>query len=77
MGRHESKSSHRPGSVTVDHQLNNDLAIIVGECDLLDDLLAEGTDASARVKLIKITAQRMADKINARPRPVRANLDPP
>jgi hypothetical protein len=51
------------------HELNNDLAIIVGECDLLSDLL-EKADAQARVRVIKTTANRIAEKISAHPSPV-------
>jgi hypothetical protein len=51
------------------HELNNDSTIIVGECDLLANLLEEEPDALARVQVIKTTAIRMAERVSARPSP--------
>lgn len=49
------------------HELNNGLAVIIAECDLLEEILAEQTAALARIKVIKRAAQHMADRIAARP----------
>jgi hypothetical protein len=48
------------------HHLNNDLAIIVGDCDLLAELVKEDPICLARVKAIKVIAMRMADRIETR-----------
>ena len=58
---------------TLAHDLNNDLTVIVGACDILTQLLKDNlvqVDAiGARVRVIKATAQRMADRIENRPCP--------
>lgn len=58
------------------HDLINDLAIIVGDCDILAELLKkkslnlEQADAIVvRAQAIKATAMRMADRIETRPCP--------
>jgi len=52
------------------HELNNDLGIIIAECELLERTLeTEEPGTSARVKAIKIAACRMADRISASPWP--------
>jgi hypothetical protein len=51
---------------TLAHDLNNDLAIIVGDCDLLAELLKEQPICFARLKAIKASAMRMADRIETR-----------
>jgi hypothetical protein len=50
---------------TLAHDLNNDLTIIVGECDLLAEML---TDEAARARMTKIrsVAMRMAERIENR-----------
>lgn len=55
------------------HDLINDLAIIVGECDLLDDSLPEG-DGAQRLKIIRATARRMADRIAYHPCPAKTEM---
>jgi nitrogen-specific signal transduction histidine kinase len=55
---------------TLAHELNNDLGIIIAECELLERTLKnEEAGTSARVKAIRIAACRMADKISANPWP--------
>jgi len=55
---------------TLAHELNNDLGIIIAECELLERTLeTEEPGTSARVKAIKIAACRMADRISASPWP--------
>jgi nitrogen-specific signal transduction histidine kinase len=53
---------------TLAHELNNDLGIIIAECELLEGTLKQ-EEASARVKAIRIAACRMADRISANPSP--------
>lgn len=50
---------------TLAHDLNNDLTIIIGECDLLAEIL---TDESAQARMTKIRsiAVRMAERIENR-----------
>jgi hypothetical protein len=48
------------------HGLNNDLSVIIGQCDMLEGALTQQSDAAARVQLIKTTAQHMADKLATR-----------
>jgi hypothetical protein len=62
-------TTHRPvvtERCTLAHQLNNDLAIIVGNCDLLAELLKGDPLWLERVKAIKATAWLMADRVEAR-----------
>jgi hypothetical protein len=55
---------------TLAHELNNDLGIIIAECELLERTLkTEEAGTSARVKAIRIAACRMADRISASPWP--------
>ena len=52
------------------HELNNDLGLIIAECDLLDGALKpEEADASTYVKAIRMAAGRMADRISSGPGP--------
>ena len=59
------------------HDLNNGLAIISAECDLLEEILAEQTAAVERIKVIKTTARHMADRTAARPWPAVGPLKKP
>jgi hypothetical protein len=53
---------------TLAHDLNNDLGIIIAECELLERTLkTEEPGTSARVQAIRIAACRMADRISASP----------
>ena len=55
---------------TLAHDLNNDLGIIIAECELLQGALkTEEPGTSARVQAIRIAACRMADRISASPWP--------
>ena len=49
------------------HDLKNCVTIILGECDLLFDLLADKPEALKRVSAISQTALRMDKDIEARP----------
>lgn len=51
-----------PGSCLLAHDLNNKLAIIVGECELLEER-ATDTHCLERLKAIKAAAQCMADAL--------------
>lgn len=63
MGRHAPISSQDAEDRSLAHELNNDLCVIIGECDLLLGISRE-TDVLARLEVIKTTAQRMADRIS-------------
>jgi len=58
------------------HNLINDLTIIVGECDLLDDSFREGVEAE-RLQIIRAAARRMADRIAFRPCLLKPDMDSP
>jgi hypothetical protein len=62
------KALHMPQitPIALVHELNNYLTIIVGECELLTSRLDEA-DALERVQRIKKTANRIAERIAARP----------
>jgi len=60
----------RAQSCTLAHELNNDLAIIIGECDLLVDILA-GEAALARLKIVRTTACKAANRISTCSCPVK------
>jgi hypothetical protein len=49
--------------------MNNCLSIILGECELLLDAVSEDAGAMKRVKVIALTAQRMACGIRVQPCP--------
>ena len=61
----------RAQSCTLAHELNNDLAIIIGECDLLVDILAGEVAALARLKIVRTTACKAASRIFTRSCPVK------
>jgi hypothetical protein len=44
--------------------LRNELTVILGQCDMLEDVLVTEADSLARVKAIKAVALRMADRIS-------------
>jgi hypothetical protein len=48
------------------HDLNNCLAIVIGECELLADLMPPSTEATTRLKAISLTARRMAHELRVR-----------
>jgi hypothetical protein len=53
-----------PETRTVVHDLNNDLGIVIAECDLLDCLLKKRSDTAARIRKIKTAARHMADRLS-------------
>ena len=61
------------GETTPDTQLTNELrselTVIVGHCDMLEDTFSNQANAAARIKAIKTTALRMADRISRQPSP--------
>ncbi len=70
MAREAQISSGRPDRHTLVHDLNNDLAIIIAECDLLESTLPkEEAATSMRLKAIRRAACRMAERISASPWP--------
>lgn len=55
------------------HDLINDVAIIMGECDLLADSMTDRVGAE-RLGVIRTAARRMADRIAHRPCPVKVEI---
>jgi hypothetical protein len=48
------------------HDLNNCVSMIIGECELLADLISSNREAMKRVVKISQTAYRMANDIRTR-----------
>jgi hypothetical protein len=70
MAREAKISSGRLDQYTLAHDLNNDLSIILAECDLLESTPQEKeTATSTRLKAIRTAASHMADRISACPWP--------
>jgi hypothetical protein len=46
------------------HDLVNKLAVIIGNCDLLDKQVETGTETAKRLSLIRNVAQGMANELN-------------
>ena len=65
MGRQAKIDQEPQASLSLAHDLNNELGIIIAECDLLGSTLNE-EDAAAfrRLKMIKMSARRIADRIS-------------
>jgi hypothetical protein len=53
-------SSHNANSTLV-NELRNDLTVIIGQCDMLEDAFATQADSLAHSRAIKAVALRMAD----------------
>jgi nitrogen-specific signal transduction histidine kinase len=49
------------------HDLNNCVSIVVGECELLVNLISNNAEAMERVRIILRTARRMANDLSTRP----------
>ncbi len=64
--KYTSSPGPRTAPCIVAHDLTNDLTIIIGQCDLLDERMVEGDATSERLKSIKAAAKRMAERIAAR-----------
>lgn len=45
------------------HDLNNDLSVIVGRCDLLTEMLLPDGEVAKQLRLIREAAHRMARRI--------------
>jgi hypothetical protein len=56
----------KPDLCMLAHDLNNCVSIIIGECELLADLIRHNREAMKRVCLISQTARRMANDIRTR-----------
>ncbi len=52
--------------VRLAHDLNNDLAVIVGRCEILSELLVTNGDAAKHLQSIRDAADRMAGRIARR-----------
>ena len=46
------------------NELRNELTVIIGQCDMLEDVFSTRADSLARVKAIKAVALRIADRIS-------------
>jgi len=53
------------------HDLSNCVSIIVGECELLVNLISNNSEAMERVMVIAKTARRMANDLSTRPCPIK------
>jgi len=49
------------------HDLNNDLNVILGRCELLGEFLQKDSEASKHLRLIQEAAYHMANRIAERP----------
>jgi hypothetical protein len=58
------------------HELTNDLAIIIGDCDLLEDVFPAGSAALERLRKIKAVARRMAEQVATRSCPSGETIGP-
>ena len=65
------KRAPKPERCMLAHDLNNCVGIIIGQCELLTDLISNNTEAIERVSVISQTARRMANDISARPCPIK------
>jgi len=65
------KQAPEPEPCMLAHDLNNCVGIIIGQCELLTDLISNNADAIERVSVISRTARRMANDISARPCPIK------
>ena len=63
------KRAPQPELCMLSHDMTNCVSIILGECDLLYDLLIGNTPALKRLSVISQTAYRMSSDMNARPCP--------
>ncbi len=64
MTREMTKTDSQPERHAVLHEVNSDLAVIICECGLLEDIFAGRADAAAQVQVIKNAAQQIADKLS-------------
>lgn len=70
MVRATKTSSQLADGATLAHEFNNDLGIIIAECDLLESMLTkEEAATSTRLNAIRTAVHRMADRISACPWP--------
>ena len=53
------------------HELTDCVSIVIGECELLADLISNNREAMKRLGTICQTAQRMANAISTRPCTIR------
>jgi hypothetical protein len=47
----------------VAHRLNNDLGIILAECDILEEMVSSSPATLRRLQAIRAATQRVADRI--------------
>jgi hypothetical protein len=65
MAPDSETNSQRPALPKVAHELNNELGIIMAQCDLLEDLLRNVPSASAHLNIIREATRRMAERITS------------
>ena len=73
MSHHQmpkSAAEPEPQRCTLVHDVTNCVAIIVGECELLADLISNNPAALERLTMISKTARRMASDIRKRSCPI-------
>jgi hypothetical protein len=63
-------AEREPQRCTLVHDVTNCVAIIVGECELLADLISNNPEALERLTMISKTARRMASDIRQRSCPI-------
>jgi nitrogen-specific signal transduction histidine kinase len=61
----------QPERCMLAHDLNNCLSMIIGECELLAELISNNPEAMERVRIILQTARRMANDISTRQCPIK------
>jgi len=49
--------------------LRNELTVIIGQCEMLEDALSNQTPLLAHIRVIKTAALRMAERISNQPWP--------
>ena len=65
MAGHGKVNSTAPVRQALAHELNNELGIIIAECDLLESTLKDDGVTFRRIKMIRTSARRIADRISA------------
>jgi hypothetical protein len=49
------------------NDLRNEITVIIGHCEMLEDALSDQAPFLARIKIIKTVALRIADRISRQP----------
>ena len=62
-----SAMTNETSSPQLADELKSELTVIIGQCEMLEDVLSTQADPLAHIKAIKAVALRMADKISHQP----------